>query len=43
MDQLNKPEKAVGFYKQSLLKASDKQVSFSRSAVEKRITELVGL
>jgi len=43
MDQLNKPEQAVGFYQQSLLKASDKQVSFSRSAVEKRITELVGL
>ena len=43
MDQLNKPEQALAFYKDSLTKAGDKPVSFSRQAVKQRITELTGL
>ena len=43
MDQLSKPEQAVSFYRDSLKKASNKQVSFSREAVQKRIDELSGL
>jgi len=43
MDQLSKQKQAVKFYKDSLLKAIDKQVSFSRKAVQKRIDELAGL
>ncbi len=40
MDQLNKLEQAINFYRNSLNKAENKQVSFSREAVKKRITEL---
>ena len=40
MDQLSKPEQAVSFYRDSLSKANNKQVSFSREAVQKRIDEL---
>lgn len=40
MDQLDKGQQAIKFYKDSLLKAKHKQVSFSREAVEKRINEL---
>jgi len=43
MDQLSKPQQAVSFYRDSLKKANDKQVSFSREAVQKRIVELSGL
>lgn len=43
MDQLNKQKQAIDFYKDSLVKASDKQVSFSREAVQKRIAELTRL
>lgn len=40
MDQLNKPEQALGFYRDSLVRAGDRQVSFSREAVRKRIAAL---
>ena len=40
MDQLGKQQQAVDFYKDSLNKSKNKQVSFSREAVQKRITEL---
>jgi tetratricopeptide (TPR) repeat protein len=40
MDQLNKQQQAIKFYKDSLDKAINKQVSFSREAVQKRIKEL---
>lgn len=40
MDQLSKPEQAISFYQDSLKKADNKQVSFSREAVQKRIEEL---
>ena len=40
MDQLDKQEQAINFYKDSLNKAINKQVSFSREAVQKRINEL---
>lgn len=40
MDQLNKSKQALGFYKDSLLKAKNKQVGFSREVVQKRINEL---
>ena len=40
MDQLGKAQQAIGFYKDSLLKSVNKQVSFSRDAVKKRINEL---
>lgn len=40
MDQLGKAQQAIGFYKDSLLKSVNKQVSFSRDAVKKRISEL---
>lgn len=40
MDQLSKPQQALSFYRDSLNKASNKQVSFSREAVQKRIEEL---
>jgi tetratricopeptide (TPR) repeat protein len=40
MDQLNKQEQALKFYKECLLKSNNKQVGFSREAVEKRISEL---
>lgn len=43
MDQLGKQKQAVNFYKDSLLKAKNKQVSFSREVVEQRVTELSGL
>lgn len=43
LDQLNKHQQAVNFYKDSLLKSIDKQVSFSRETVEKRIAKLSGL
>ncbi len=43
MDQLGKPEQAVKFYQSSLRKSVNKQVVFSREAVQKRINELSGL
>lgn len=43
MDQLSKRQQALSFYRESLVKAANKQVSFSREAVEKRIQELSGL
>lgn len=43
MDQLGKPEQAIGFYQESLKKAHNATVGFSPEAVEKRISELQGL
>jgi tetratricopeptide (TPR) repeat protein len=43
MDQLSKKQQAINFYKESLLKAANKQISFSRESVKKRIKELSGL
>lgn len=43
MDQLGKQKQAVDLYRDSLRKAGNKQVSFAREAVQKRITELSGL
>jgi len=43
MDQLSKQQQAINFYKDSLVKSSNKQVSFSREAVQKRINELSAL
>ncbi len=43
LDQLNKRQQAINYYRESLLKAENKQVSFSREAVQKRINELAGL
>lgn len=43
MDQLSKRQQAMNFYKDSLVKSVNKQVSFSRDAVQKRIRELSGL
>jgi thioredoxin-like negative regulator of GroEL len=43
MDQLGKQQQAINFYKDSLLKSNDKQVSFSRDAARLRINELSGL
>jgi tetratricopeptide (TPR) repeat protein len=43
MDQLSKEQQAVNFYKDSLVKAANKQVSFSREEVKKRIEELTRL
>jgi len=43
LDQLDKKQQAVKFYKDSLLKAKNKQVRFSREAVQKRINELLEL
>jgi tetratricopeptide (TPR) repeat protein len=40
MDQLSKQQQAINFYKDSLHKSINKQVSFSREAVKKRINEL---
>lgn len=43
LDQLGQQKQALNFYKDSLLKAQNKQVSFSRNTIEKRINELSGL
>ena len=43
LDQLNKQQQAINYYRESLLKAENKQVSFSREAVQKRINELARL
>lgn len=43
LDQLNKHQQAVSFYKECLLKSIDKKVSFSRETVQKRIVRLSGL
>jgi len=43
LDQLGKPEQALRFYQSSLSKSVNKQVVFSREAVQKRINELSGL
>jgi len=43
LDQLGKPELAINLYRDSLSKSNNKQVSFSREDVQKRITELSGL
>jgi Flp pilus assembly protein TadD len=43
LDQLSQQQQAINFYKDSLLKAKNKQVNFSRETVEKRVNELSGL
>ncbi len=43
LDQLDKNQQAIKFYKDSLLKAKNKQVRFSREAAQKRINELLEL
>jgi tetratricopeptide (TPR) repeat protein len=43
MDQLGKSQQAIDFYRDSLVKSSNKQVGFSVAAVQKRIDELSGL
>ena len=43
LDQLGKPDQAINFYRDSLNKSNNKQVSFSRENVKKRILELSGL
>jgi Flp pilus assembly protein TadD len=43
LDQLGQQQQAMSFYKDSLVKAKNKQVGFSRKTVEKRVTELSGL
>ncbi len=43
LDQLGQQQQAIKFYKDSLLKAKNKQVNFSRETVEKRVDELSGL
>ena len=43
MDQLGKSEQAIRFYQDSLNKSANKQIAFSREAVQKRINELTGL
>lgn len=43
LDQLNKQQQAINYYRESLLKAENKQVDFSREAVQKRINELARL
>jgi thioredoxin-like negative regulator of GroEL len=40
MDQLGKRQQAITFYESSLQKANNKQISFSRESVQKRINEL---
>ena len=42
LDQLNKQQQAINYYRESLIKAQNKQVSFSREAVQKRINEIAG-
>lgn len=43
MDQLGKQQKALEFYRSSLVKSENKNVNFSRDAVQKRINELAAL
>ena len=43
LDQLGKTEQAINLYRESLSKSNNKQISFSREDVQKRITELSGL
>ncbi len=43
MEQLGKPQQAIKFYKDSLLKSMNKQVSFSREVVQQRIKVLSDL
>lgn len=43
LDQLGKKEQALRFYKECLLSAENKQISFSRDAARNRINELSGL
>jgi tetratricopeptide (TPR) repeat protein len=43
MDQLGKDQQAISFYRDCLDKSADKQVSFSREAVAKRVNELSGI
>jgi tetratricopeptide (TPR) repeat protein len=43
MDQLGKTQQAIKFYRDCLKKSKSKQVSFSASAVQKRIDALSGL
>lgn len=43
LDQLGKQQQAISFYKDSLVKSENKQVSFLREDVKKRIRELTGL
>ena len=43
MDQLGKNQQAISFYNDSLEKSANKQISFSRQAVIKRVNELSGM
>jgi tetratricopeptide (TPR) repeat protein len=43
MDQLGKDQQAISLYRDSLDKSANKQVSFSREAVAKRVNELSGM
>ena len=43
MDQLDKPQQAISFYQDCLNKSDNRQVSFSRAAVNVRIKELLEL
>ena len=43
MDQLDKPQQAISFYQDCLSKSDNKQVNFSRVAVNVRIKELLEL
>jgi tetratricopeptide (TPR) repeat protein len=42
MDQLGKPQQALKFYRESLLKSKNRQAGFSRKAVQQRIDVLTG-
>ena len=41
LDQIGKPKQALRFYKDSLLFANDKNISFSKDEVEQRIQQIV--
>ncbi len=43
LDQLGKQKQAADFYRDCLDKSAGKQVSFSRQAVQQRLTEIAGL
>jgi uncharacterized protein HemY len=43
MDQLDKPKQAIRFYRDSLARAENRRVGFSRDVVMKRINELSGI
>lgn len=43
LDQLGKHKQAIAFYQKCLNKSVNRQIVFSREAVQKRISELSGL